>query len=259
MRVLAQLILFAHVIKVFGTETSSSCSTASTTNQRIDGYSLLDVGVRYRLARTNFNTITDSGFRCITAKTTQKDDSQHTVTEEVVYNVRLTEWYSFRQSFKFLCESGDYDIMVSTDNSTVPHASYKFLSGEESCLIIELLSTPGDKEGQEDQETNSEGGPHSEGKGKDPNLVQPQARDTGKEESKQLRMDCMLWMKVKEADNHEPTVECINKFEELCGANIRQSFTTTNCDFNYPEYAIKKLDQMGKTEAGEEGTLDNPM
>uniref|UniRef100_A0A023G822 Putative lipocalin-5 1 n=1 Tax=Amblyomma triste TaxID=251400 RepID=A0A023G822_AMBTT len=217
MRVLAQLILFAHVIKVFGTETSSSCSTASTTDQRIDGYSLLGLGARFRLARTNFDTITESGFRCITATTKERDDSRHEVTEEVVYNVRLTEWYSFRQKFHFVCGTGGYDTMVSTDNSTVPHASYRFLTGQESCLIIEYLNTP------------VEAG--------DP--AQPQARDSSKE-SKQRRLDCLLWMKLK-GENNEPSDECIKQFEELCGsATIRQRFTTRGCDFNYPEHAIKK-------------------
>uniref|UniRef100_A0A023G349 Putative lipocalin-6 1 n=1 Tax=Amblyomma triste TaxID=251400 RepID=A0A023G349_AMBTT len=259
MRVFAELILFAHVIKVFGTETSSSCSTASTTNARIDGYKLLGLGARFRLARTNFDTITESGFRCITATTKERDDSRHEVTEEVVYNVRFTEWYAFRQKFKFVCGSGGYDTMVSTDNSTVPHASYRFLTVEESCLIIEYLKARGEEGGQEDQETNSEDGLHSEGNEKDPNIVQPQARDSGKEGSKQLRIDCLLWMKLNEGDNHEPSDECIKKFEALCGAKIRQSFTTRGCDFKYTEYAYNKLIQVGKTEDGEEETLDNPM
>uniref|UniRef100_G3MRZ4 Lipocalin/cytosolic fatty-acid binding domain-containing protein n=1 Tax=Amblyomma maculatum TaxID=34609 RepID=G3MRZ4_AMBMU len=189
---------------------STACSNADGATCPTDGFSLLRVGVIFRLAKTTFQSLSSGTFRCIIAKTTQKDENQHQVTEWVRYMVSdsFTNTYEFTQSFQFTQESGRYNKMTSIDNTTAPHSSYQFLWVDPACTVLEYLFSPLDPEGE----------------------AQPQSRDSGTDDAKKRPRDCMLWVEGLEG---QPSAECENKFNQLCSSVSRHSFTTKGCDALY--------------------------
>uniref|UniRef100_A0A023GBD9 Putative lipocalin-6 1 n=1 Tax=Amblyomma triste TaxID=251400 RepID=A0A023GBD9_AMBTT len=257
MSALSWLMFLAHLIKVFGAETALSSSSEGTSGNGRDGFQILEVEVNFRLARTTFRSLSSSIFRCIITKTTRKDKAQHQVTELVRYMLSdsFTHTYSFTQSFQFSCEGGGYNKMASTDNTTVPHASYRFLSADPACVVLQYLSAPDgqdgqdlegtdsgntepqneNQKGQDREETNSEKGqPQNENqKGE----AQTEARDPNTDRAKQAPLDCMLWVQGIQS---EPSTECEEKFKTLCGGIPRQSFSVRGCDalYNVVKYEL---------------------
>uniref|UniRef100_G3MS60 Lipocalin/cytosolic fatty-acid binding domain-containing protein n=1 Tax=Amblyomma maculatum TaxID=34609 RepID=G3MS60_AMBMU len=205
MSALSWLMFLAHLIKVFGAETAPSSSSEGTSGNGRDGFQILKVGVNFRLARTTFQSLKSDTFRCIITKTTQKDKTRHQVTELVRYMVSdsFTHTYSFTQTFQFSCERGGYNKMASTDNTTVPHASYLFLSADPACVVLQYLSAADGQDGQDLEETNSGNSqPQDENqKGE----AQAEARDSNTDRVKQAPLDCMLWVQGIQS---EPSADC---------------------------------------------------
>uniref|UniRef100_A0A023G8T7 Putative lipocalin-6 1 n=1 Tax=Amblyomma triste TaxID=251400 RepID=A0A023G8T7_AMBTT len=218
---------------------SAACSVPENVK---DGFSLLQVGVTFRLAHINFGGLTVNTIRCIIATTTLKDEGRHEVTEHVQYMEPFVHTHSFTQSFQFTCESERYNTMTSIDNSTVPHASYKFLSPEPTCAIVEYVKQPADQTGQDGEEKNSEDGKHAGGKKEE---AQPQARDSSTDGAKRAHLDCMLWLQGLDG---EPSEECEKKFTQLCGTSVKQRFSTMGCDMLYNEV---KREQLGSAQASQ--------
>uniref|UniRef100_G3MPK3 Uncharacterized protein n=1 Tax=Amblyomma maculatum TaxID=34609 RepID=G3MPK3_AMBMU len=190
-----------------------TASKKKTAADRINGYELLEKGTTFRLAMTTFADLSSTTLRCVTAKTTEKDDSRLEVTEEVQYQMQPGNlWHSFRQNFQFKCGSEGYDIMTSVGNSTVPPAGYRFLWAETNCTVITYLKVDVTK-------------------GEEP---QPEARNSEADgaQQQQDKHDCMLW--VKGASN-EPSDACKTHFNQLCHQPTRQSFSTTECTPPTPE------------------------
>uniref|UniRef100_G3MKY8 Lipocalin/cytosolic fatty-acid binding domain-containing protein n=1 Tax=Amblyomma maculatum TaxID=34609 RepID=G3MKY8_AMBMU len=227
MAAISGLIFLAHVYSVFGTEPAPTCSVQGTSDASIDGFQLLKLGGIFRLARTTFQSLSSNTFRCIIAKTTKKDQSLHQVTELVRYMVSqsFTSTYTFTQNFQFTCESGRYNKMTSIDNSTVPHASYRFLRADPSCTVLEYLMSQVDQEGEDGVETVGENGQGTKEKEKE--KAQPQSRDSSADDAKKRPRDCMLWV---EGIDGEPSEECEQSFNQLCGSIARYSFNKLGCD-----------------------------
>uniref|UniRef100_A0A023GB88 Putative lipocalin-6 1 n=1 Tax=Amblyomma triste TaxID=251400 RepID=A0A023GB88_AMBTT len=227
MAALSWLIFLAYLIKVFGAESLPGCSCKGVNGDCRDGFQVLQVGVIFRLVLTTFRSLSSDTFTCVITKTTQKDEEQHQVTEEVRYMVSdsFTQTYSFTQRFQFTCESGLYNKMSSIDNTTVPHASYQFLWTDPNCVVVEYLKGQGDQEGEDGEETNNENGERPNENQKEE--IQAEARDSNTDCAKQAPRDCMLWV---QGLTTEPSTECEEKFRLLCGAFARRKFGKLGCD-----------------------------
>uniref|UniRef100_A0A0C9R6M6 Putative lipocalin-6 1 n=1 Tax=Amblyomma americanum TaxID=6943 RepID=A0A0C9R6M6_AMBAM len=201
----AWLILCAHIIKALATETATLCPAAHTTGKMNDGFAILGGNSQFRLTETSFPILSNNTFRCITSKVTRKDDGQRKVTLLTEYMVLDTEgWESFRQTFEFQCGAQGYDIMTTTDDSDGPAASYKFLSAEPTCAILQYL---GSSSSSDDHNQSQE----------------PQSSIEGVQEKEG---DCLLW--VEDASG-EPSNDCRTRFITLC-RNARHSFSRTLCN-----------------------------
>uniref|UniRef100_A0A023GB75 Putative lipocalin-6 1 n=1 Tax=Amblyomma triste TaxID=251400 RepID=A0A023GB75_AMBTT len=246
----AVFIVCACISQALAEQTEAQTAACNAGSVAKDGFSLLKKEVTFRLALTTFTSLNTGRYRCIAATTTLRDEDRHEVTEVVRYQVDLNEWYSFSQSFKFTCGSKGYNTMSSTDNSTVPYASYEFLTTDPKCIILQYLRTASDHEGQDRQEMAIENeAPQDENN----EASQPQARSETQDDAKKSgekedaqphngvtrpSLDCMLWV---EGPNTEISSECERKFLETCGGILRRTFTTKGCVLANPDAQIVKL------------------
>ncbi|XP_077496147.1 uncharacterized protein LOC144107037 isoform X2 [Amblyomma americanum] len=112
MTVLATFIVFACVVTALGSE----APTGKTASEGTDGYSLLELNSTFRLVDTTLPIQTGNTYRCITATTTEKNDTTHEVTETVEYfRISSDKWESFTQSFFFTCGQDGCNRMNSSE------------------------------------------------------------------------------------------------------------------------------------------------
>uniref|UniRef100_A0A0C9RY20 Putative lipocalin-6 1 n=1 Tax=Amblyomma americanum TaxID=6943 RepID=A0A0C9RY20_AMBAM len=205
MAAFAGLLLCAHIVKAFATETTGSCTEGSQTGESIDGYELLKKGGPFRMVYRTF-ALTDEAYRCISSTTIEEDASIHKVTERVEFMTSISEnSYSYNRSFIFECGTRGYDTMKSIEPDGISPLSYQFLSVDPQCIVLEDVS------------------PQRYHYGNHP----VEERNSNKQNTQQARRDCMLWVTGMAS---EPSESCTQLFGTLCGgSSARHHFNKAGC------------------------------
>ncbi|XP_077496146.1 uncharacterized protein LOC144107037 isoform X1 [Amblyomma americanum] len=218
MTVLATFIVFACVVTALGSE----APTGKTASEGTDGYSLLELNSTFRLVDTTLPIQTGNTYRCITATTTEKNDTTHEVTETVEYfRISSDKWESFTQSFFFTCGQDGCNRMNSSEEHGMkigpPSGSYEFVLRKPNCTILRANYFQSYDNGTAAlAERDDEDG-----------------LNTGN-----LQGDCMLW--VRNDLPGTPDEKCKVQFEKLCNSTARHHFGTANCQKRSTERNLTK-------------------
>uniref|UniRef100_A0A224YCD5 Lipocalin n=1 Tax=Rhipicephalus zambeziensis TaxID=60191 RepID=A0A224YCD5_9ACAR len=106
------VILCASFLGAFAASVGSGTCGESTEGQNTkDGYTLLEKGVKFALVNFSSEIPIASEVSCVTTKTTEKNDNNHTVMENITFKTDETSWRSLQQKFKFEQQGQDYNIM----------------------------------------------------------------------------------------------------------------------------------------------------
>uniref|UniRef100_A0A0C9RY12 Putative lipocalin-6 1 n=1 Tax=Amblyomma americanum TaxID=6943 RepID=A0A0C9RY12_AMBAM len=206
MTVFCALILLAFIVKVLGDEAATSNKAYEDT----DGYTLLELSSIFRLVDTTLPILTADTYRCITATTTEKNDTTHEVTETVeYYRISSDKWESFSQIFLFTGGQDGYNTMNSDEHHAIirgpPSGNYDFLLRKPDCTILRANSF----------------------QRYDTDTAVPEERDEDGKNTEILMGNCMLWAKHDLPD--KPDNDCETQFVNLCGSTARHHFSTAGC------------------------------
>uniref|UniRef100_A0A023GB24 Putative lipocalin-6 1 n=1 Tax=Amblyomma triste TaxID=251400 RepID=A0A023GB24_AMBTT len=226
MSVAAAFILFVCISKAFAGNEASADKQCSDPERWRDGYTALELNRRFLLKRITFPIQEADTYRCIAVTTIDKDDKGHEVTLTVDYNVQGSTARSdgYSQRFKFFLENGTdhYNIMESDGTIGAPSGSYKFLSADPSCIVLEATQYQLPKD--------------------DP--VTAEARSEDVVASPETQRQCLLW--VREGDESDPDDCCLHMFTEYCPEKeVRQALSSINCRNPAAENAHEEQPQTG--------------
>uniref|UniRef100_A0A131YMW0 Lipocalin n=1 Tax=Rhipicephalus appendiculatus TaxID=34631 RepID=A0A131YMW0_RHIAP len=215
----ATSILLLHVI------TSIAENSERDSQKKPNGWEFLQEGVTLVLIARNYDLYGRNRTDCLTGKTVSKDNTSHTITQELHFrNPNTSKWSTANETLNAYSEDGKVYNFMNT--STAGRAQYNFLFTNNGCAIVEVMYS---KNNTGDHLTTTPTTPVASLQGD--GAGSPNALSTDAAEGSKKARRCAMWVR-KDALNRTHDF-CLRSFLCDCDSkSVYPVYNRTECENN---------------------------